>query len=159
MPISPKATSGRLLPHVQPRVLIVPGLIVAASGLALLTQLDAASDYLSLLLPAQLLLGAGIGCVFTPAIDVVTTGIERSTMGIAAATATTAMQLGGSIGVAALNTIAVAATGTYLSTHRTRAGAAALAHGYATAALWAAVVLMAAAGVALVMIRQELTDE
>ena len=43
--------ASRLLPRVAPRTLIVPGLLVAATGLALLTRIDASSGYLSLFLP------------------------------------------------------------------------------------------------------------
>ena len=147
--------ASRLLPRVAPRTLIVPGLLVAATGLALLSRLDASSGYLTLLLPAELLLGAGMGCVFTPAISVATHGVDRHDVGVAAATANTAMQIGGSIGTAVLNTVAITATAAYLSTHARSATAArdALVHGYATATLWAAVLLVAVASVAMVMIR------
>jgi EmrB/QacA subfamily drug resistance transporter len=145
----------RLLPRVAPRMLIVPGLLVAAAGLALLTRLDASSDYLTLILPAQLLLGAGMGCVFTPAISVATSGVEPRNAGVAAAAANTSMQVGGSIGTAVLNTIAVTATAGYLSSHAHSETAAlnALVHGYASAIGWAAALLAAVAVVAMVLIR------
>jgi EmrB/QacA subfamily drug resistance transporter len=145
----------RLLPRVSPRRLIVPGLLVAAAGLGLLTQLDASSGYLTLILPAEMLLGAGMGCVFTPAISVATSGVEPRNAGVAAAAATTSMQIGGSVGTAVLNTIAVTATASYLSRHAVSntAAADALVHGYATAIGWACVLLIAVAVVASVMIR------
>jgi EmrB/QacA subfamily drug resistance transporter len=145
----------RLLPIVAPGKLIVPGLLVAAVGLGLLTQLDASSGYLTLILPAQVLLGAGMGCVFTPAISVATSGVDPRNAGVAAAAATTSMQVGGSVGTAVLNTIAVTATASYLSSHagsRT-AAAAALVHGYAAAIGWACLLLIAVAVVAMVLIR------
>jgi hypothetical protein len=147
--------ASRLLPRVAPRALIVPGLLVAASGLALLTRLDASSGYLTLLLPAELLLGAGMGCVFTPSISLATNGVERRDMGVAAATANTAMQIGGSIGTAVLNTVAITTTAAYLSAHArsATAGRDALVHGYATATGWAAALLVLVAAVALLLIR------
>jgi EmrB/QacA subfamily drug resistance transporter len=147
--------ASRLLPRVAPRTLIVPGLLVAATGLALLTRLDASSGYLTLLLPAEMLLGLGMGCVFTPAISLATNGVDRRDMGVAAATANTAMQIGGSIGTAVLNTLAITATAAYLSSHARLATAArdALVHGYATATGWAAVLLVVVAAVALLLIR------
>jgi len=147
--------ASRLLPRVAPRALIVPGLLVAASGLALLTRLDASSGYLTLLVPAELLLGAGMGCVFTPSISLATNGVERRDMGVAAATANTAMQIGGSIGTAVLNTVAITTTAAYLSAHArsATAGRDALVHGYATATGWAAALLVAVAAVALLLIR------
>jgi hypothetical protein len=144
----------RLLPRVAPRTLIVPGLLVAAAGLGLLTQLAPSSGYLTLILPAELLLGMGMGCVFTPSISVATSGVEPRDAGVAAAAATTSMQIGGSVGTAVLNTIAVTATASYLSSHAGSVAAVnALVHGYATAIGWAAVLLVAVAAVAMVMIR------
>jgi EmrB/QacA subfamily drug resistance transporter len=148
------ALASRLMPHVAPRALIVPGLLVAATGLLLLSRLDPSSSYPTLILPAQLLLGAGMGCVFTPSISVATSGVEPRDAGVAAAVANTAMQIGGSIGTAVLNTIAITATGSYLASHArtTRAAVDALVHGYATATLWAAVLLVAVALLALVLV-------
>jgi EmrB/QacA subfamily drug resistance transporter len=145
----------RLLPRVHPRVLIGPGLLVAAAALALLTRLDPSSGYLTLILPVQVLLGAGIGCVFTPAISVATTGVQPRDAGVAAAAASTAMQVGGSIGTAVLNTIAITATGVYLSSHAhsPAAGIGALIDGYAAATGWAAVLLAVVAVVAFMLIR------
>jgi EmrB/QacA subfamily drug resistance transporter len=143
----------RLLPRVAPRMLIVPGLLVAAVGLALLSRLDASSGYLTPILPAEVLVGLGIGCVFTPAISVATTGIDPRSAGVAAAVANTAMQIGGSIGTAVLNTLAITATRTYSSGHPGAAAVAGLVHGYATATAWAAALLVGGAILAAALIR------
>ncbi|MGZ4592961.1 MAG: MFS transporter [Actinomycetes bacterium] len=137
----------RLLPLVAPRTLIVPGLLVAAAGLTLLSRLDASSGYLTVILPAQVLLGAGMGCVFTPAISVATSGVDPRDAGVAAAAANTAMQIGGSVGTAVLNTVAITATETYPATHAASPAAAteALVHGYATATTCAAALLASVA--------------
>src|SRR5262249_9501999 len=50
----------RLLPRVPARWLVAPGLVLAATGLLVITQLTPTSSYVSRLLPAQLLLGAGL---------------------------------------------------------------------------------------------------
>lgn len=147
------AIASRALPHVPARTLIVPGLLVAAGGLALLSRLHPSSGYLGVILPAQLLLGLGIGCVVTPAISVATTGVPPREAGVAAAVANTAMQIGGSLGTAVLNTVAVAATTTYLAGHRQPPGAAGLVHGYTTATAVAAVLLAVVALVAWATIR------
>jgi EmrB/QacA subfamily drug resistance transporter len=143
--------ASRLVPRVAPRLLIVPGLLVAAAGLVLLSRLQPSSSYPALILPAQLLLGAGMGCVFTPAISVATNGVQPRDAGIAAAAANTAMQVGGSVGTAVLNTVAITATGNYLAGHRT-ALRAALVHGYATATASAAALLISVALLAAVLI-------
>jgi lysylphosphatidylglycerol synthetase-like protein (DUF2156 family) len=96
-----------------------------------------------------------MGCVFTPSISVATSDVEPRDAGVAAAAATTSMQVGGSIGTAVLNTIAVTASASYLSTHvgSQVVASAALVHGYATAVGWATALLAAVAIIALVMIR------
>lgn len=148
----------RLLPRVAPGALIVPGLLVAAAGLTLLTRLEVSSGYLTLILPAQMLLGAGMGCVFTPAISVVTSGVDPRDAGVVAATANTAMQVGGSIGTAVLNTIAVATTAAYLSAHPRPGPAVALVHGFAAATAWSAGLLAAAAVLAAVTVSRRRED-
>lgn len=58
----------RLMPRVSPRALVVPGLLVAAAGVALLTQLQPDwLTYFTTVLPAELLLGAGIACAMVTA--------------------------------------------------------------------------------------------
>ena len=140
--------ASRLMDTVAPRALVAPGLLVAAIGLALLTQLTPSSGYLTLILPAEVLVGLGIGCVFTPSIGVATSGIDPRLAGVAAATANTAMQIGGSVGTAVLNTVAVDAT-------RGFAGppSEALVHGFATATGGAAVALLAGAALVLAFLR------
>ena len=125
--------SGVLARTLPARWLIACGLALAAAGLGVLTTLDLHSSYLTTVLPAELLLGLGMGGVFTPAIQVVTSGVAPRDAGVAAAVANVAMQVGGSLGVAVLNSIAVSATRGYAVSGDPRA---ALVHGYATAAGW-----------------------
>jgi EmrB/QacA subfamily drug resistance transporter len=146
----------RLLPRVAPRALIVPGLVLGAAGLGVLSMLSPDSGYATTALPAQLLLGTGMGLVFTPSISVATSGVEPRYAGVAAATATTAMQIGGSIGTAVLNSLAVAATASYVAGHRPVDAAvrqAGLVHGFATAIIWSAVALAVTALAALLLVR------
>jgi EmrB/QacA subfamily drug resistance transporter len=152
--------ASRVMPYVAARTLIVPGLLIAATGLALLTRLDPTSGYFSLILPAQVLLGAGMGCIFTPAINVATSGVDYRDAGVAAAVANTSMQVGGSLGTAVLNTIAVSATSTYLA-HHTAASAqvAALVHGYAAATTAAALLLALVAVVAGLLMTSRSSDD
>ena len=139
-----------LMPRVPPRLVIVPGLLVAAAGLLLLTTLTAASGYVSHVLPAEILLGGGLGCVTSPAFSLATLGVARHETGVASGMASTAQQVGGSLGVAVINTIAAGATATALASHVSRSDA--LVHGYTTATAWAAGILVAAAILATVLI-------
>lgn len=141
----------RLAPRVRPRTLMVPGLLAAAAGMLLLTQLNPESGYAAIVLPAEIVLGIGLGCVFVPAIGTATSGVEPRDAGIASAVVNTAQQAGGSIGTALLNTIAISATAGYLASHRVDR-AEALVHGYSVAAGWAAVILTVAAVLAAVLV-------
>jgi EmrB/QacA subfamily drug resistance transporter len=140
--------ASRLMDRLPARTLVAPGLLVAATGLGLLTLLHPSSGYLTLILPAELLVGAGIGCVFTPSIGVATSGIDMRQAGVAAATANTAMQIGGSLGTALLNSIAVEATRSFDGTPTE-----ALVHGFATATGGAALALAAAAVLTAIFLR------
>jgi EmrB/QacA subfamily drug resistance transporter len=144
--VSAYGLGSRLLPRVAPRSLITPGLVLAAAGLGLLATLTPSSGYLTPILPAELLLGTGMGLVMTPAISVATSGVDPRYAGVAAAVATTAMQVGGSVGTAVLNSVAVATTARYATAHGP--SAAALVHGFATATTVSAVALLTTAAVA-----------
>jgi EmrB/QacA subfamily drug resistance transporter len=137
----------KLLPLVPPRVLIVPGLLLAASGMATLTQLGVHADYFAHVLPGELLLGLGMGAVFVPAISTATSGVGPRDAGVASATANTSQQIGASLGVALLNTIAASATASYLLQHPNGSAARAegLVHGYAVAAACATAIFLVAA--------------
>jgi len=140
--------ASRLMDRVAPRALVAPGLLVAAAGLALLTLLTPTSGYATLILPAEVLVGLGIGCVFTPSIGVATSGVDPRQAGVAAATANTAMQIGSSVGTAVLNTVAVSATRDFEGTPT-----AALVHGFATATGGAAVALVVGAVLVVALLR------
>src|SRR4051794_29264354 len=147
--------ASRLLPKVAPRFLVAPGLLVAASGLWLLSQVSPDSGFVTVVLPAELLVGLGIGCVFTPSVSVATTGIDPRSAGVAAAVANAAMQVGGSVGTAVLNTVAVTATSAYLAVRGASKDAttAGLVHGYAAATDWAALLLIVTAAVVALFMR------
>ena len=140
--------ASRLMDRVAARVLVAPGLLVAAAGLALLTQLTPSSGYLTVIGPAEVLVGLGIGCVFTPSIGVATSGVDPRQAGIAAATANTAMQIGSSVGTAVLNTVAVDATRGFAGSPT-----AALVHGFATATGGAAAALVVGAALVVALLR------
>lgn len=130
--------ASRLMHRVAPALLVVPGLVVCAAGLALLSTLDASSGYLTSILPGEVLAGAGIGCVVTPSVAAATSRVDPRRIGIASAVANVAMQAGASVGTAVLNTVAVHGTGG-------STGAEALVRGYTAAAAWSAGLLLLAA--------------
>ncbi|MFE7097618.1 MFS transporter [Streptomyces erythrochromogenes] len=152
----------RLMTRVAPRLLMGPGFLVAALGMLLLTQLEVGSSYPALILPAQLLLGLGMGTAFMPAMSLSTHGVNPADAGVASAMVNTSQQVGGAIGTALLNTIAASATTAYLADHAAEAAAGgaaaqlvqaqAMVEGYASAIWWAVGILAASAAIALTLI-------
>jgi MFS family permease len=143
----------RLMPRLPARALMAPGALLAATGMALLTQLQVHGGYLSLVLPAEVLLGLGTACVMVPAFSIGTLGVDRREAGAAAATVNTAQQIGGSLGTALLNTIAASATAGYLARHPESPDAVhALVHGYRAATAWGTAILVPGGIVAAVLI-------
>jgi EmrB/QacA subfamily drug resistance transporter len=140
--------AARLMPRLPARALMAPGALVAAVGMGLLTQLQPDSNYLMLVLPAELLLGLGTSCVMVPAFSVGTLGVDRRDAGIAAATVNTFQQIGGSLGVAVLNTIAASATAAYMVVNSNEA----IVHGYSVATEWGVAILVLGALVAAILI-------
>jgi EmrB/QacA subfamily drug resistance transporter len=146
----------RLVTRVPARLLMGPGLLVAAAGMLVLTQLEVGSSYL-LILPALLLLGLGMGTTFMPAMSVAVYGVEARDTGIASAMLNTSQQVGGAIGIALLNTIAASATTAYVTANA--AGAApeilrldAMVHGFTTAIWWAVGILLFAATLVVTLV-------
>ena len=80
----------------------------------LLTQLTPTSSYGTGVLPALLVIGVGMGCIFAPAFSAATLGVAPNEAGIASAMVNTSQQIGGSIGTSLLSTIYASAVASYL---------------------------------------------
>jgi EmrB/QacA subfamily drug resistance transporter len=151
------AIASRLMPHVPPRALMAPGALVAAAGMAVLTQLQVDGGYLTHVLPAEILLGLGIACVMVPAFSTATQGVDPREAGIASATVNTAQQIGGSLGTALLNTIAAGATAGYLAAVHPLVEAVraqGLVYGYSIATAWGTAILILGAVAAASLINR-----
>ncbi|MFF2201368.1 DHA2 family efflux MFS transporter permease subunit [Streptomyces sp. NPDC058145] len=150
--------SARLLQRVAPRLLMVPGMLLAASGLLLLTRMTVGSSYTGEILPALILMGLGMGLTFMPVFATATAGVAPRDAGVTSATVNTSQQVGGSIGTALLNTIATTSSAAYITAHlRGPASKAAVVpagvvHGYTVAIWWAAGVMLLAGLVAGLMV-------
>jgi EmrB/QacA subfamily drug resistance transporter len=146
--------SSRLMAHLRTRILVVPGLLIAAVGVALLTRLTPDAAYATHILPTELLLGLGLGLALVPCISTATNRAEPRDVGVTSAMTNTSQQIGASIGTALLNTIAATAAAAYLASHARSPDVVARAtvHGYAVGSAWAAGSLTLAALVAGVLI-------
>ncbi|MFF7736077.1 MULTISPECIES: DHA2 family efflux MFS transporter permease subunit [unclassified Streptomyces] len=153
--------SARLLQRVPPRMLMVPGMILAATGMVLLTQITTHSSYATEILPALLLLGLGMGLTFMPVFATATAGVAPQDSGVTSATVNTSQQVGGSIGTALLNTIATTSTATYVTAHltdpsdRARVTREGVVHGYTVAIWWAAGIMLLAGLIAGLMVTKK----
>lgn len=106
-----------------------------------MTELDMNSGYVTQVLPQLVLVGIGLGAVVAPAMSLATSGVAAADAGAASAAVNTVQQVGGSIGVALLSTMASNAVTDYLSGHNPKdPGVLAQAglEGYSTAYWWSA---------------------
>jgi EmrB/QacA subfamily drug resistance transporter len=146
--------AANLLPRVGPRPLMVPGLLLAAAGLLLLSWLTPTSSYATHVLPSMIMMSVGLALVFIPVASTALHAIGGHNAGVASALINTSQQVGGSLGIALLNTVAAASTTTYLASHRVLPPPvkAALTHGYTQAFMVGAGFLLVAAMVAGLLI-------
>lgn len=139
--------SARILAVSGPRPLIPAGMLLGALSMVLLTRLPERANYFGTVLPSLILLGLGLGLIFAPATASATAGVAPSRAGVASAMVNSSQQIGGSVGTALLNTIAVTVAGRAF-THTSGASpsaraAAATLHGYSIAFWWAAGIFFA----------------
>jgi EmrB/QacA subfamily drug resistance transporter len=110
--------SRRLVPVTGPRPLVLGGAMAAVLGSAGLVLLDTDSGYLTVLLPCLVGLGAGIGTTFVATSALSMAGVSPDDAGAASGLLSTCQQVGGTIGVAVVASVAAA------HTHDRLAGAA-----------------------------------
>jgi predicted MFS family arabinose efflux permease len=105
--------ASQLLPKVGPKPLMVPGLIFAGIGLLMLTRITPETGYATHVLPSLLIMSSGMALVFIPLTSTSLHGVSGRDTGVASAMVNTSQQIGGSLGVALLNTIAATAATSY----------------------------------------------
>jgi EmrB/QacA subfamily drug resistance transporter len=139
-----------LLPRFGPKPIVPIGLLVSAGAMFGLHRVELHSSYVSHVLPYILLLGIGFGLSVAPAFSTGTLGLAPKDAGVGSATLNTAQQVGGSIGISLLNTVAASAATSYLVGRAPTPAnlQAALLHSYTTAFLWSSLIFVAGAVVA-----------
>jgi len=149
-----------LLPRFGPKVMVPFGMTVSAIGMVLLTRLGLDSNYAPDLLVPLMIIGFGMGSTMPAAMQTATLGVDREFAGVASAMVNTSQQVGGSIGVALLNTLAATAATNYLADNGGAADAAAQAaiHSYATAYWWSAAFFAFGAVLAAFVFRRKSHD-
>ena len=145
--------TSRLLPIIGPRFITGGGFALTIVGLLLLQRMSESSTYIGDILPSMILVGLGIGFVFVPLSATALFGVGDADAGVASAVLNAAQQVGGSVGVAFLNTIATSATTAYIVVNQLPGpNGAALVEGFTTGFLWSAAILLVAGVIWLVLV-------
>jgi hypothetical protein len=106
-----QATRLPLLVLLCVRLPMAGALAVTAAGLLLLTGVDAQGSYLADVLPGMLITGAGLGVAVVCVAVSVLSGAADKESGMLSGLNTTGHEIGGSLGVAVLTTIAAGSAG------------------------------------------------
>ncbi|MQY04851.1 MFS transporter [Actinomadura macrotermitis] len=98
--------SSQLVTKVAAKPVLLAGLALTATGMALLWQAPAHASYLTDLLPAFLITGLGLGTSFVPVQIAAFAGSRPEESGLAAGMINTAQEVGGALGLAVAATVA-----------------------------------------------------
>jgi EmrB/QacA subfamily drug resistance transporter len=155
--ITSATIASKTLPKLGPRPLATIGFSMGTLGLLWLTQLTATSSYVTHLVPSMLLISLGMGQVFVSMSSTALIGVPQHDAGVASALVNTMQQVGGSLGLAFLSTIANRATSSYAGSHGGPSAAAAT-HGFTTAFAYSSIVFIVAAVLTTALVRARKDD-
>jgi EmrB/QacA subfamily drug resistance transporter len=98
--------STQLVPRIGARPLLLAGSAITTGGMFWLSRITEHSTYAGGLLGPMMLTAAGLGLLFMPATLVALSKVEDKDAGLASSLVNTGQQVGGSIGLAVLGTVA-----------------------------------------------------
>src|SRR2546428_6405853 len=110
--------TSRIIGRIGPRVPIALGAIVVAGGLLWLSSIGDHATYVSDIFGPLAILSVGLGLIFLPTTLVAVSGAAQHESGLASAVLNVSQQLGGSIGLAVLGTVAAGVTKNHLANLR-----------------------------------------
>jgi EmrB/QacA subfamily drug resistance transporter len=145
--------SQKLIMRFGARSTLIPGLALIAASLALFAQAPVDGDYIVNVLPVMVLLGAGAGVSFPALMTLAMSGATPSDAGLASGLVNTTVQVGGALGLAVLATLSATRSQDLVASGDSQA--AALTGGYHLAFLIGAALVVAAIGVATVVLQGE----
>jgi EmrB/QacA subfamily drug resistance transporter len=151
------AVAQQAIPRFGVRNVAVGGISLATLGMLILTQLPVHGSYVSDLLTGLVPMALGMGLTFVPITLMGTSGVSSNDAGLASGLFNTAQQVGGSLGLAILSTLAADRTSSVLSSAAHTGPVtqmAALVSGYTLAFAAAAVMLGAGALMLVVFLRK-----
>jgi EmrB/QacA subfamily drug resistance transporter len=132
---------------------LLPGLGLIAAALVLFTRVPVDGEYVTDVFPTMLLLGIGAGLCFPALMTLAMSGATPSDAGLASGLVNTTAQVGGALGLAVLATLSTSRSDELLA--RGDSAGAALTGGYHLAFWIAAGLVIAAAAVALLVLKPE----
>jgi EmrB/QacA subfamily drug resistance transporter len=99
-------TSSRLLGKTGARPILLVGGSLATLGFFWLTRIEPSSHFFPAVIVPATLCALAVGLLFAPLATAATSGVDRADAGLASGVLNTSRQVGGSIGLAALGTVA-----------------------------------------------------
>jgi len=151
--------ASQLMPRVGPRWVTTGGFALAVLGMLMLLRLTPSSAYVGDILPSLILISLGMGLIFVPLSAVSLYAVGDRDAGVASAVLNTSQQIGGSVGVAFLNTIAASATAAYIIANQLQAPTPdALVAGFHRGFIWAAGILLFAGVIWVVLVTMTKKD-
>jgi MFS family permease len=142
-----------LITRFGPRAVLRASLAIVFVALAWFARLPADATYVIDVLPALTLIGIGSGLGFPSLVSLAMSGATRDDAGLASGLVNTTRQVGGALGLAAMASLATTRGGVLASAGASPA--AALAGGAQLAFTFAAVLVLAAFGVAATVLRSD----
>jgi EmrB/QacA subfamily drug resistance transporter len=172
--------TARAVTRIGPRTPIMLGTLLGAGGLFWMSQVTPGSSYAGSVIGPMLLVASGMAACFVPLTITTVAGVAPHESGIASALLNSGQQVGGSLGLAVLGTVAATVTRNHLASSgfpalsRIPAGAGpvlshlppnihhtvneAFTHGYSAAFRVGAAILLVAFAVATITIRAKPAD-
>lgn len=98
------AVTGRLTPRLGMKPVVLVGMVLGTVAVFLLTRIGDGSTYTDFL-PTLMLLGAAIGLSASPCTDTIMGAFPESELGVGGGINDTALELGGSLGIAVLGSV------------------------------------------------------
>lgn len=146
--------AAKLVRMIGAKPLMIAGPLFVAAGLSYLSAITATGDYFVQVLPGLIVMGVGMALIFIPIQNLALTGVASHDAGVASALLSSAMQIGGSIGLSVF-------TALYANTVKSAeavdgaAPFASLASGYSTVFIAAAIGMVGASIIAALFLRSK----
>ncbi len=107
----------KLMPKFGPKPMILTGTVLLTAAMLWYSRVNASSGYWNLFFPGMCVMAIGMGCIFVPLTTVAVAKVQNTDAGVASAMLNVGQQVGGSIGLSVLATVAATAGKNFVKTH------------------------------------------